>query len=306
MPEISKPASPLIPQLRGVHLFHFEGAPCAQRVRFGLAEKGLERGIEVPWDSDAANTLVAEPGTWASRHVSLIKKQHLTPAYAAIQPHMVVPALVHDGRLYVESMDILDYLDQVWPENPLMPEDPDTARHARELIEWGKKLHVSVRFVSFRWGLGRLGRIGAKAERTLSQLEVKDSPEKLMDFYSRYDRGKIEEATFLEHLAALENGYASLDGLLEKDGRPFLTGPAFSSADIIWSIKVLRIHECGYPFERNFPALFDWYLRVSQRPGFQQGVMARHARMSRAFRIKAAFENLLGRGLRGVSAAARA
>ncbi|MGI9590227.1 MAG: glutathione S-transferase family protein [Myxococcota bacterium] len=301
MPQVANPRSPLVGQLRGVHLFHFEGAPCAQRVRFALAEKGLTRGKEVPWSSAAPETLAAESGTWTSRHVSLIKKQHLTEAYAAIQPNMVVPALVHDGRLYIESMDILEYLDQAWPEAPLMPEDPAAAAHARELIEWGKQLHVSVRYVSFRWGLGRLARLDPKSERKLEELEREGSPEKLGEFYRRYDRGEIEDATYREHLAALEHGYATLDELLERDGRPFLTGPAFSAADIIWSIKVLRIHECGYPFARNFPALHAWYERVSQRRGFQEGVMARHRHLSRAFRIKAAVENLLGVGLRGVS-----
>ena len=302
MPQVENPRSPLVRQLRGVHLFHFEGAPCAQRVRFALAEKGLARGRDVPWNSAAASTLVAEPGTWVGRHVSLVRKQHLTEEYAAIQPHMVVPALVHDGRLYIESMDILEYLDEAWPEHRLMPEDPEAARKARDLIEWGKKLHVSVRYVSFRWGLGRLGRIGAKAEDALRKLELRDSPEKLVDFYSRYDRGEIEDSTYRRHLSALEHGYASLNEVLGSDGRPFLTGSDFSAADIIWSIKVLRIHECGYPFERNFPALFDWYQRVSRRRGFQEGVMAHHATLSRVFRIKSAVENFLGRGLRGVSA----
>lgn len=302
MPQVPNPTSPLIPQLRGVHLFHFEGAPCAQRVRFALAEKGLRRGRDVPWNAATASSLVAEPGTWVGRHVSLVKKQHLTPEYAAIHPNMVVPALVHDGRLYIESMDILAYLDEAWPEHPLMPADPGAAARARELIEWGKQLHVSVRYVSFRWGLGRLGRIGAKAEAALRKLEREDSPEKLVAFYSRYDRGQIDEATYRRHLKALEQGYASLDALLRSDGRPFLTGDDFSAADIIWSIKVLRILECGYPFGRNFPALFAWYRRVSGRRGFREGVMAHHTAMSRAFRVKAAVENLLGLGLRKVSA----
>ena len=39
MPRIDHPKSPLVPKLQGLHLFHFEGAPCAQRVRFALAER---------------------------------------------------------------------------------------------------------------------------------------------------------------------------------------------------------------------------------------------------------------------------
>ncbi len=301
MARVDQPRSPLVAQLSGLHLFHFEGAPCAQRVRFALAEKGLVRGAEVDWDSDSPSSLRAEEGTWTSRHVSLIKKQHLTEGYAAIHPNLVVPALVHDGVLHIESMDIIDYLDQRWPEHPLVPVDSTAAAHARALVDLGKELHVSVRYVSFRWGLGRLGKLSSAEEARLKTLEHTDSPERLVQFYSAFDRDDIDMQTYAKHLVALENGYAMINDLLAGDGRPFLIGSNLSIADIIWSIKVLRIHECGYPFQRNFPALFEWYQRVSERPGFRSGVMANHAAMSAAFRAKSAIANALGRGLRQVS-----
>ena len=300
MARVESPKSPLVAKLRGVHLFHFEGAPCAQRVRFALAEKGLVRGRDVPWQSDAPETLVAPPGTWTSRAVSLIRREHLTEAYAAIHPDMVVPALVHDGRLYLESMDIVRYADETFPGPTLLPRDPGDAALAVELVDEGKRLHVSVRYVSFRWGLGRLGKLDADAEATLKRLEREGSPEQLASFYGRYDRGQIDEATFVEHLRALESGYARVEALLA-DGRAFLVGDAFSVADILWSLTVLRIRECGYPFER-FPALSRWYERIEQRPGFRNGVMARHRALSRMFRLKAAVENLFGVGLRAASA----
>lgn len=301
MPRIDNPKSPLVPKLQGLHLFHFEGAPCAQRVRFALAEKGLTRGRDVAWQTDAPETLVAETGAWISRHVSLIKKDHLTDAYAAIHPNLVVPALVHDGQLYIESMDIVDYIDATWPQNRLMPEDPDAAGLARSLVAQGKALHVSVRYVSFRWGLGRLGKLSADDEQDLRRLETNGSPEQLVSFYERYDRDQIEEATFSEHLAALEGGYGTLERLLSGDGRPFLTGDTFTIADIIWSLKVLRIQECGYPFAANYPALFAWHGRVTSRPAFKDGVMSRHTAMSRIFKLKAAAANLFGRGLKQAS-----
>ena len=301
MPRIDNPKSPLVPRLQGLHLFHFEGAPCAQRVRFALAEKGLTRDRDVAWQSDAPDTLVAETGTWISRHVSLVKKDHLTDAYAAIHPNLVVPALVHDGRLYIESMDIDDYIDATWPQNRLLPDDADRAALTRSLVAQAKALHVSVRYVSFRWGLGRLGKLNANDEENLRRLETDGSPEHLVSFYERYDRGQIEEATFAEHLAALEGGYATLERLLSADGRPFLTGDSFTIADIIWSLKVLRIEECGYPFAANFPALFAWYGRVTNRPAFKEGVMSRHTAMSRTFKLKAAAANLMGHGLKQAS-----
>ena len=301
MPRIEFPQSKLIAKLTGLHLFHFDPAPCGQRVRFALAEKGLLRGKEVKWNSDAPDSLAADEGTWVSRHVSLIKKDHLNAAYAEIQPNMVVPALVHDGRLYIESMDIVDYIDKTWPANPLLPPDSETAALARSLVEYGKKLHVSVRYVSFRWGLGRLGKLDKTSEATLRRLEQQGSPEQLLAFYSQYDRDQIEESTYRRHLDALEQGYGSLEQLLRSDGRAFLAGNSFSIADIIWSLKVLRIEECGYPFRERFPALFAWYSRVSQRPAFTQGVMSHHKAMSRAFKAKAAVENFFGCGLKAAS-----
>lgn len=293
-------------KLRGVHLFGFDGAPCSQRVSFALAEKGLVRGATVPWASDEPSTLVAREGSYTFRPVSLIRQEHLSEAYAAIQPNMVVPALVHDGALHVESMDIIDYLDTRWPANPLTPTEPDRRRLCEDLVTLGKSLHVSVRYVSFRWGLRGLGKIDAAHEAELRALERDGSPEKLVEFYSRFNRDAIDAETYLQHLRALESGWSEQNARLAADGRPFLTGATFSKADIIWAIKVLRILECGYPFADNFPALDSWFRRVRERRGFRDGVMRTHRAMSLAFRAKAALENLLGIGIRGASRRATA
>ena len=301
MTKIENPKSPLPAKLRGFHLFHFDGAPCAQRVRFALGEKGLSRGSEAAFASDDEADLESKSGTWTSRIVSLIKKDHITPEYAAIHPHMVVPALVHDGELHIESMDIVRYLDDVFRQDPLVPDDPEREELALRLVEQGKGLHRSIRYVSFRWGLGRLGKLNAKEERRLAELERESSPERLGHFYTRFDDGWIAEETFIEHLRGLESGWGELEALLG-DGRPFLTGKTFTVADIIWSIKVLRIHECGYPFSLNFPALFDWYGRVSQRPAFRSSVMGKHRAMHLAFRMKSGMERLAGLGINKVAA----
>jgi len=303
---ILNPQSPLIGKLRGVHLFGFDGAPCSQRVAFALAEKGLRRGATVAWASTAPDALVARAGTYTFRPVSLVRKEHLCEAYAAIQPNMVVPALVHDGALHIESMDIIDYLDRAWPDDPLTPRDPDAARLCEELVELGKSMHVSVRYVSFRWGLKGLGKIGMEHEAALRRLEREGSPERLVEFYSRYNSDRIDSATYLEHLRALESGWGEQDARLAADGRRFLVGDDFSKADIIWAIKVQRILECGYPFAENFPALEAWFERVRARRGFRDGVMGPNRVMSLVFRAKAAVENRLGIGIRGVSRLARA
>jgi glutathione S-transferase len=194
-------------------------------------------------------------------------------------------------------MDIVDFLDARWPQPALVPADA-TARDLMErLIEQGKALHVSVRYVSFHWGLGRLGRIGAAEEATIASLERSDSPEQLLAFYQRYNRGTIDEGTFLGHLAALEAGWGEQEDRLRGDGRPYLTGAQFSRADILWAVKMQRIVECGYPFAARFPQLHAWYRRMQARPGFRQGVLGPNLATHYIFRFKAAVENLLGMGI---------
>lgn len=297
MPQIDTPESPLVTRLSGVHLFGFDGAPCSQRVQFALAEKGLRRGRSVPWRSARAGDIVAAAGTYNFRSVSLTKHENLTPEYAAIQPNMVVPALVHDGRLYVESMDIIEYLDQAWPEQPLIPPQAAAAELAASLVNRAKALHVSVRHVTFNYSLGALGRLKPAQLKQLAQLERAGSPEQLADFYARFSARAIPHETFVAHLHALEEGFAELEALLCSDQRAFLTGDTFSVADIIWSIKVMRLVECAYPFAQSAPAVAQWYRRIAQRPAFRDGVARRNRFFHYFFRSISAIERFFGKGV---------
>lgn len=294
---IENPASPLVSELEGVHLFGFDLAPCSQRVSFALAEKGLFRERKTHFLDRSRRNLKSSPGGYIFRNVSLIKHDNMTESYAAIQPNLVVPALVHDGRLHIESMDIVAYLDEAWPENPLVPVDPAAAALCHELIEQAKDLHVSIRHVTFHWSLGKIGKTDAKTQATAARLQKEGSTDQLAEFYARFNDDEIDEDEFLGHLRALEAGYAAQEARLRSDGRPFLTGDTFSSADIIWAIKVLRLSECCYPLARNFPLLNRWFEAVRARPGFQDGVIGNHRFFHHAFRFRAAVENLLGMGI---------
>ena len=304
MPLIANPRSPLVPKLSGVHFFGFDPAPCSQRVGFALAEKGLLRERAVSFLNDSPKNLHAGKDRYLFRNVSLIKHDNLTEAWSQIQPNMVVPALVHDGRLYVESMDIIDYLDQAWPTNPLRPLNENAARLCDELVQQGKDLHVSIRHITFHWSLGVMGKIDAATQTKLNELQADDSPERLAEFYSQFSQNDIDESEFVRHLHLLESGCATQEARLAADGRPFLAGDSFSTADIIWAIKILRLSECGYPLADKFPLLASWYQRSAQRPAFRQGVVGRYRFFHHAFRFKAKIEHLFGKGIRSSITAA--
>ena len=47
------------------------------------------------------------------------------PAYKAIAPAGLVPAIEHDGHAYVQSLAILEWLEERWPEPALLPKALD-------------------------------------------------------------------------------------------------------------------------------------------------------------------------------------
>jgi maleylacetoacetate isomerase len=62
--------------------------------------------------------------------VDLIKGQQRNPEFRAVNPQMLIPALIDDdGRMLFQSIAILEYLDETHPNPPLLPKDPfDRAR----------------------------------------------------------------------------------------------------------------------------------------------------------------------------------
>lgn len=88
----------------------------AYRVRIGLNLKGLSYDI-------APVHLVRDGGD-----------QH-KPAYAAINPQQLVPVLEHGQRILRQSLAILEYLDEIWPDPPLLPATARDRHRARALAQ---------------------------------------------------------------------------------------------------------------------------------------------------------------------------
>src|SRR5918912_1595227 len=97
-----------------LELYHSVNSVCAQKVRVVLAEKNLEY----------------------REHLMTLRGDQFDPKYMQLNPNAVVPTLVHDGRPVIESSVILYYLDEAFPEPPLMPRDP----HERAKVRLVNKL----------------------------------------------------------------------------------------------------------------------------------------------------------------------
>jgi maleylacetoacetate isomerase len=69
------------------------------------------------------------------RFVHLLRnggEQH-TADYKALNPQELIPALVHDGHTITQSLAIIEYLNEIVPEPPLLPPDAYGRARCREL-----------------------------------------------------------------------------------------------------------------------------------------------------------------------------
>lgn len=67
--------------------------------------------------------------------VSLPKMQHRAPGYTEINPQGLVPALQDQGGLYTQSLAMLEYLEERYPQPPLMPAGIEDRAYVRMLSQ---------------------------------------------------------------------------------------------------------------------------------------------------------------------------
>ena len=66
--------------------------------------------------------------------LALGKEEHLQAAFQAVNPQGLVPALVLDDKTtLIQSPAIIEWLEEVFPQNPLLPTEPLARAHVRAM-----------------------------------------------------------------------------------------------------------------------------------------------------------------------------
>jgi len=100
-----------------VTLYSYFRSSAAYRARIALNLKGL-----------AYDTV--------SIHLQKEGGMNKKPEFRAINPHMRVPALKLDsGEVLIQSLAIIDYLDEIHPRPPLLPPDPIERANVRAIAQ---------------------------------------------------------------------------------------------------------------------------------------------------------------------------
>lgn len=195
-------------------LYHSWFCPQSRKVRVALAEKGLD-------------FILSFEKTWERR-----------PEFLLINPAGSVPVLVEeDGQVIVDNYAITEYLEEAYPERPLMGDTPAERAEIRRLVDW----------------------FDVKFQRDVTQHIVS---EKLLKRFLRMGEPSSEAIRCAAHNIRIHLEYI---GYLA-DSRTWLGGDQFSYADIAAAAHLsVADYLGGVPWEINEAAKV-WYMRIKSRP----------------------------------------
>lgn len=195
-------------------LYSFFRSSAAYRVRIGLGLKGL------PYETIP---------------VSLVENAHRRESYRAVNPQRRVPVLqLDDGNILLQSIAILEYLDEVYPQNPLLPEDP---------LERAK--------------------VRAAAQIVNSDIHPLNNSGTQARLKSQFGADDTAIHTWMAHW--IYEGFSAIERLLEPG--PFAFGDQITIADICIVPQVYNARRFHIPLS-DFPRLIAVEASARQHPAF--------------------------------------
>ena len=232
-------------------LYHGETSVCSQKVRLVLAEKEIE---------------------WEGAFIRLGKGEHQTPEYLKLNPNGVIPTLVHDDRVVIESSIINEYLDDLEPTPPLKPEAPyQRARMRLWIKQLDDSIHDAINTISNTIAFRRL-RVNQSAEERAASLARISDPAKRAKMKDLVENG-IESRFMGEALSRLDKMLGDMELALTEDD--WLAGDQYSLADVGLAPYVNRMAMLGLEgmWTSGRPNLAGWYDRIKKRPSYKTAIL---------------------------------
>jgi len=171
---------------------------------------------------------------WEPIHVDLLKGEHKTPEFLALNPYGKVPVLMDDGVVIYESTIVNEYLEDRFPDPLLMPRDPLGRAEVRLWEDYGDSMFLGPAEAIF---------IHNKGWRTFE-------PERLMQM-----RQQIQDC--LTHLEK------------HLEDKRYLVRDTFTLADICFAPRLIMLDELGTPLNPAYKNVRAWIKRLKERESLQ-------------------------------------
>jgi glutathione S-transferase len=235
-----------------LYLYQGSTSVCSVKVRLALEEKGL------PFEGEI---------------LDLQRGDQHRPDYAKLNPNEVVPTLVHDGKVLIESTLIIEYLDEAFPNPPLMPADPALRHQARLFMKKiDDYLHAACSTVTFATANRKV-----LAQKSPDELAAHLAKIPNADYRER-QRLSIAQGLAAPHVAQALKNYDKYIGDMEAalDTNPYLAGARYTLADAAATPYIFRAEAIGLDglWQKRRPKVAAWYQRVRGRRSFEKAVIA--------------------------------
>ena len=236
---------------KGLHLFHFKFSACSMKTRIFLGLKEID---------------------FVSHHIDLQKKENFSEYFQGITPRSLVPVLVDDGEVHIESNDILEYLDEKFPSSKLIP--IEKSLEIKQMMIEENDLHIDIRNITFKFLIPKFlnkvtiqEKISSKA--TLNG-ETDQEDDKNRNFWKAYKRHGIKDDAATKSLLNLKIHLEDIDEKLNH--HTYILGNELTLPDVAWFIYVSRLKSAKYPIHILHPNVNDWYESLLKRDVFAREI----------------------------------
>lgn len=228
-----------------IEFYDNDMSACAQKVRLVLKEKGLDY----------------------KRHtLNLRAGDQFKPEYLKLNPNAVVPTLVDDGNVIIESTVICSYIDDAYPEPALRPAD---AVGRAAVNYWQIKpdagLHDACGITSFSLAFRK--QLAHLDDEAFEAFLAKIPNEKRRTHVGNMVRQGVDAPGVGEALRNYKKAIDEMESRLAES--TWLAGEDFSLADIAMLPYVIRLEHLGLGwFWAEGGKVADWLARARARPGY--------------------------------------
>ena len=244
-------SSDAVKALKGLHLYQFGPSNCSQRVRLMLTEKGL---------------------AWTAHTLDASRNEHLLPRYRAVNPMRVVPTLIDDGTVIVDSNDIIAYLDEKFSEPSFQPTDAASRGDLGPLLRESTAFQTVIKTLSHELLFRKVRRISDEDFAYFREIELE--PERIAFYRDYMEDGAAWAARMDAAEKHMRSSLGRLDAILS--ARPWLNGGAYGLADMSWIVHVYRLMTAKLPVA-DFAHVETWARLVIDRPAFDKAVASYRA-----------------------------